>query len=90
MLLQFFLRVLIGSYTDMEYSLFLCVLGIALSVASVPIASNSVASSIYVVLLTVLTIVHFDGTSIDSLHNIQIPALTPCSWMKRSSKARSL
>jgi len=45
-----------------------CVLSIALSVASTPIASYSVASSLYSVLLVVLTIVHFDGTSIHSIH----------------------
>ena len=65
------LRVLIGNFTGMEYGLFFCVLSIALSVTSVPIASCSVASSLYAVLLPVaLTIVHFDSTYIHSLHNI--------------------
>jgi len=36
----------------------------------VPIASYSVASSSCVVLLVTLTIVHFDGASIHSIHNI--------------------
>jgi len=52
-------------------SYFVCVLSIALSVASVTITSYSVASSLYAVLLTVLIIVHFDGTSIHSLHNMR-------------------
>jgi len=55
------------SFTGMEYSLFLlCVL----SIASVPIASYSVASSSYAVLPVALTIVHFDGTLIYSLHTM--------------------
>jgi len=49
----------------------LCVLSIALSVASVLIASYSVASSLYAVLPIVLTIMRFDGTSIHSLLNIK-------------------
>jgi len=50
-------------------SFLLCVLSIALSVASVPITSYSVASSLHTVLTVALTIMHFDGTSIHSLHN---------------------
>ena len=49
-------------------SFLLCVLGIALSFASIPIASHSVASSLYAGLLVALTTVHFDGTSNHSLH----------------------
>ena len=49
-------------------SFLLCVLGIALSVASVPITSHSVASSLYDALPVALTIVHFDGSSIHFLH----------------------
>jgi len=45
----------------------LCVLDIASSVALVPIASYSVASSLYATLPVALTIMHFDGTSIHSL-----------------------
>jgi uncharacterized membrane protein len=52
-------------------SFLLCVLSIALSVTSVPTTNSLVASSLYAVLLIVLTIVHFDGTSILSLHNMQ-------------------
>jgi len=48
----------------------LCVLGIALGVASVPIASYSVASSLCAALPVALTIVYFDGISIHSLHDI--------------------
>ena len=44
------------------------ILDIALSVASVPIAGYSMVSSLYAVLPTALIIVHFDGTSILSLH----------------------
>jgi len=56
-------------------SFLLCVLSVALGVASVLIASYSVA---YAVLSVALTIVHFDGTSILFLHNIRnlrLPAL---------------
>jgi len=45
-------------------SFLLLVLGIALGVTSVLIASYSVAPSLYGVLPADLTIVHFDGTSI--------------------------
>ena len=62
------LRVLIGSFTDMEYGLFFCVF--ALNVASVLIASYSVASSLYAVVPFALMIVHFNSTSILSLHNM--------------------
>jgi len=51
-------------------SFLLCDLSVALSVTSVPIASYSVASSLYAVLSVVLTIVHFDSTSILSLHTM--------------------
>jgi len=51
-------------------SLLLCVLSIELSAATVPIATYSVASNLYAVLPIALTIVHFHGTSILSLHNI--------------------
>jgi len=42
-----------------------------LSVASVPIASHPVASSSCAVLPVALTIVHFDGAPIHSLHTIK-------------------
>jgi len=48
----------------------LCVLSISLSVAPVFIANYSVAPSLHAVLSVALTIMHFDGTSILSLHNI--------------------
>jgi len=51
-------------------SFLLCAWSIALSITCVPIASYSVAMSLYAVLPVVLTIVHFDGTSILSLHTI--------------------
>jgi len=50
----------------------LYVLSIVSSVASVPIASYSVASSLYATLPATLTTVHFGGTSIHSLHNIHL------------------
>jgi hypothetical protein len=50
----------------------MCVLAIALSVASVPTANYSLASSLYADLPIVLTIVHFDGTSILSLHTTYV------------------
>jgi len=53
-------------------SFLLCVLSIAPSVVFVPIASYSVASSLCAALPVALTIVHFDGTFILSLHNIVI------------------
>jgi len=49
-------------------SFLLRALSIALTVASVPIASYSMASSLYAVLPIILTIVHFDGTFIHSLY----------------------
>jgi len=49
-------------------SFLLCVLGIALSVAVVPIAGYYVASRLY----AVLPIVHFDSTSILSLHTMHV------------------
>jgi len=58
----------------MEYSLFYCVLSIALNVASVLIASYSVGPSLYAVLPVAITIMHFNGTSI-SLHNIHVEVL---------------
>jgi hypothetical protein len=55
----------------MEYSLFFwCVLSIAFTVASVPTSDYSVALSLHAALPIALTIVHFDGTLILSLHNI--------------------
>jgi hypothetical protein len=64
-----------GFYTGVLYgygiqSILLCVLAVALSVASAPIADYSLASSLYADLPIVLTIVHFDGTFILSLHSI--------------------
>jgi hypothetical protein len=53
-------------------SFLLCVLSIALSIASTPIASYSMASSLYAALPIALMIVRFDGTSILSLHNIEL------------------
>jgi hypothetical protein len=49
-------------------SFLLGVLSIAISVPSAPTAGCSVALSLYAVLPIALTIVHFDGTSILSLH----------------------
>jgi len=49
-------------------SFLLYVLGIALSVASVPTASYSVASSLYASLHFALITMPFDGTSIHFLH----------------------
>jgi hypothetical protein len=60
----------------MEYSL-LCVLRIVPSLTTVSTASYSVASSLYAVLPIVLTIVHFDGTSILSLHTTKSQNFTP-------------
>jgi hypothetical protein len=66
------LRVLRGSFVDMEYGLFfLCVLNCALSVTLVPTTDSSVGLSMYAVLSIALTIVHFDSTPSLSLHNIQ-------------------
>jgi hypothetical protein len=48
---------------------FLCVLSIAMSVSSAPTAGCSVGLSLYAALPIALTIVHFDGTPILSLHN---------------------
>jgi hypothetical protein len=45
------------------------VLSIAMSVPSVPTAGYSVTLSLYAVPPIALTIVHFDGASILSLHN---------------------
>ena len=53
----------------------MCVLGLALSVASVLIARYSVALSLYAALTVAPTTVHFDGTSIHSLHSIQARTL---------------
>jgi hypothetical protein len=50
----------------------LCVSAIALSVVSAPIVDYSLALSLYADLPIVLTIEHFDGTSILSLHTMQI------------------
>jgi uncharacterized membrane protein len=49
-------------------SLLLCVLSIALSVTSVPTTDSFVVLGLYAVLPIALTIVHFDGISILSLH----------------------
>jgi hypothetical protein len=46
----------------------LCVLTIALSVASAPTVDYSLALSLHADLLVVLTVVHFDDASILSLH----------------------
>jgi len=66
------------SFTDFNRKLYgygiqaflLCVLSIALSVTSVLIADCSVASNLCAVLPVALTIVHFDGKPIHSLHSI--------------------
>ena len=63
-----------GFYTGFLYrygiqSILLGVLTIALSVASTPTVDYFLASSLYVDLSIVLTIVHFNSTSILSLHN---------------------
>jgi len=71
MLLWFFY-----SFTDFYRKLYghgiqsflLCVLSISMSVPSVLTAGYSVALSLYGVLPITLTIVHFDGTPILSLH----------------------
>jgi len=57
-------------------SFLLCVWGIALSVASVPIASHSVASSLYAVLPVILTIVHFEAHPF-------IPSIIGLLWLCR-------
>ena len=66
---QFFTGLIRKLYGHGILSFLLCALSIALSVASILIASYSVASSLYAISV-VLTIVHFGGTSILSLHNI--------------------
>jgi hypothetical protein len=50
-------------------SILLCILTIALSVVPAPTDDDSLALSLYADLPIVLTIVHFDGTSILSLHS---------------------
>jgi hypothetical protein len=65
-----------GFSTDFLYgygiqSILLRVLTVALSVASAPTVDYSPALSLHADLPVVLTIVHFDGTSILSLHNSQ-------------------
>jgi len=60
----------------------LCALSIALSVASVHIASYSVALSLYTVLSVALTTVHFDGTFILSLHSNQLNLVTRNTYLK--------
>jgi hypothetical protein len=49
-------------------SFLLCVLNIALNVTSVTTTDSFVVLGLYAVLPIALTIVHFDGTSILSLH----------------------
>jgi hypothetical protein len=65
-----------GFYTGFLYghgiqSILLCVLTVALSIASAPTTDCSLALSLHADLPVVLTIVHFNGTSILSLHTKQ-------------------
>jgi len=72
-------------------SFLLCALSIALNVASVPIPSYSMASSLYAVLPIVLTTVHFDGTFIHSLYNSYLLfARNPVSVEAPPSEIRKL